>query len=630
MGQVFRAWDSRLERCVALKVIRADHTSEKAALIRFQREAQILAKLDHPGICHVYDWLDHSGTLVMTMEWVDGEPLSKLIERGPLPVQQVLRLLNGVALALAAAHAKGVIHRDLKPSNILVTPEGAAKILDFGLAKSIGEAAKGEAEPMGNPPLGEDDSTIEVSDHVTALSQPGVIMGTRGFMAPELLMGESGSARADMYALGVIAFMALTGEKNHPQQANGNPWARRVLKRRSGSGPHSAGPRVLWNLVDGLLSPDPEARPGAQEVVEELDRIQAPMSSRWWAATALAATMVLVGLGIWFYGRGVLSEFSAAQPARLVVVPMRNLSPRADLTAAAETTTTELLNQVLRTLPQVRVVQDGYRGPSGEVPPLRLQVSAEAAERDFIGRLVARTGADLVVLGEVSQSLDSGRTTLRVRLLDRKGDVRVAREVPSGTSGFEPGLAVRSVFLELHRAISPLRRAPAPPAMPSEEALEAFGPGLDLAMKGDDKGALQFLESAASLQPHSALLLNNFAWVLYRSGDPRTLSVARQARTAARETGDPYHEARAMEIMAFLAMQKNPKSSEEVALLQVAQALAEVSRDRDLQVDVLIKLGYYWNLRENWAAAGEVLNRAFEMATADGNRRGRAPPRQAS
>src|SRR5512133_1640200 len=188
MGRVYRGWDGSLERHVALKTIRADHASQRAALTRFQREAQILAKLDHAGICHVYDWLDHHGTLVMAMEWVEGTPLSKLLEQGPLPLPKALRLLREVALALAAAHAKGVIHRDLKPSNILITPEGSAKLLDFGLAKDFEGAAPEDRWETQSASPEDSTATVTSSGSGRSLTQPGTVMGTRGFIAPELLM----------------------------------------------------------------------------------------------------------------------------------------------------------------------------------------------------------------------------------------------------------------------------------------------------------------------------------------------------------------------------------------------------------------------------------------------------------
>jgi len=627
MGRVFRAWDVSLERHVALKIIRADHASQRAALTRFQREAQILAKLDHAGICHVYDWLDHHGTLVMAMEWVDGTPLSTLLEQGPLPVPKAIRLLREVALALAAAHGKGIIHRDLKPSNILITPDGSAKLLDFGLAKDFeGAAPEDRWETQATSP--EDNTTaVTSSGSKRSLTQPGTVMGTRGFIAPELLMGESATAATDLYALGVVASLALVGDPPPGKDRTPIPWTRRVLKWRSGQGQHSTahplGPHALRNLVDRLLSLDPDTRPGAQEVVEALDQIQAPASPVWWAAATAAVTLILVGLGVWAYGRGAIPEFSASRQARLVVVPVRTLTPAPGLTSAREMATTDLLEHILRTFPQVKVVQDRDRG---QAPP-RLQAlageTAEEGEQRFVQRLVDRTGADLVVLGELLRPPGSAQTALRVRLLDRRGHLRASREALSRASDYQPNLAVPAVLQELNRSLSPLGRSPAFPSMPSKEALDAYGLGLDLAQQGDAARALPWLEKAVFQAPNYAPALTRYGWTLLVKGDPRTFPTLMWARAVARESRDRFSEAQALIYLALLA-RRNERPDAEESLLEEALALARASADRDLQAQVLDEIGVHQINRGDHPAAELALHPALQMATEMGNRRQRA------
>ena len=623
MGCVYRAWDISLERRVALKVIRADHASQRAALGRFQREAQILARLDHSGICHVYDWLDHHGTLVMAMEWVDGTLLSERLELGPLPLPQALRVLRETALALAAAHAKGVIHRDLKPSNILITPEGSAKLLDFGLAKDFRDTEP-EDDRDTAPLWPAEDATTQTSPVVRRrLTQPGAVMGTRGFIAPELLLGEPATAATDMYALGVTASLILAGDPPPGQGRAAVPWTRRVLQWRSGPGPHPIGPHLLRTLVDRLLSLDPAARPGAQEVVETLDQLQAPASPVWWAAGAAAATLGLAGLGAWAYGRGAIPEFSASHQARLVVVPVRNLTQTPGHAPAWEVTTTDLLEHALRTFPQVKVVQDRDQG---QAPP-RLQAAAgevpEAAEGEFIRRLVARTGADLVVLGEVLRPPGPARPALRVRLLDRQGRLRASREVLSRTAEYEPNLAVPSVLQELNRSLSPLGRSPVLPRLPSKETLDTYGLGLDLALQGDAARALPLLERAALQAPDYAPNLAVYGWTLYTRGDPRALSTLMWARSAAREAGDRYSEAQALINLGLLA-RRSSRPDEEESRLEEALALARATEDRDLEARVLDEIGVHHVNRGDHASAERVLQPALQMATGVGNRRLRA------
>ncbi|HEY3399580.1 MAG TPA: serine/threonine-protein kinase [Geothrix sp.] len=620
MGRVFRAWDVSLERHVALKVIRADHASQRAVLTRFQREAQILAKLDHAGICHVYDWLDHDGTLVMAMEWVDGTLLSTLLEGGPLPLPKAIRLLREVALALAAAHAKGVIHRDLKPSNIQITPEGSAKLLDFGLAKDFREVAFEDNRETWSTLPEEEATTRTRPAFREPLTRPGTVMGTRGFIAPELLLGESATAATDLYALGVIASLTLAGDPPPGKDGTPIPWTRRVLKWRSGSGPHphghAAGPHALRHLVDRLLSLDPAARPTAQEVVGALDQIQAPASPVWWAAGTAAITLAVAGLAIWAYGRGAIPEFSASHQARLVVVPVRNLTRHPGLTPEAEITTTDLLEHILRSFPQVKVVQD--RDPGDDRPRTAVAGGDDTA---LIRRLVARTGADLVMLGELAPVPGSGVTVLRLKLLDRKGRLRASRESTASTAEFEPNLAVPSVLKELNRTLSPLGRSPEFPSMPPKEALEAYGTGLDLLRRGDTVRALPFLERAALLAPRFAPGVRAYGSALYGRGDPKALPTLMWAVATARESRDRYSEAAGLIGLALLARRTDRKSDEEVPLLEQALDLGRATGDTDLQAQTLNELGTHWIHKEDWAAAERSLSPALEMVTATGNRR---------
>lgn len=624
MGRVYRAWDAKLERRVALKTIRSDRASEMAALGRFQREAQILAKLDHPGICHVYDWLDHDGNLIIAMEWVEGAALSTLLEQGPMPIEKAIRLLREVALALAAAHARGVIHRDLKPSNILVTKEGSAKILDFGLAKSFGDAPTDHTRPAWPSPVGEESPTEACSRPDGPLTQMGAILGTRGFLAPELLLGESATAASDLYAFGVITSLILTGDKVVRDHGGGIPWVRRVLQSRSGSGAqattsgaHPTRSHAMWHLVDDLLAPVPASRPTAQEVVKALDRMLAPPSPWWWSGATAVITLALVGIALWAYGRGVIPEFSKARPARLVVVPVQNRTANPRLQTAAETTTTELLEYILRTsFPQVEVVRDGHSRNNGELIRPQLESQGAGAERDFIRRLVTRTGADLIILGEVAPDPGSRRPTLRVRMLDHKGNLRASREVPSRSVGYEPNLAVPEVLRQLDQTFSPLGRTRGLPRLPRNEALEAYAQGLEALDREGRIQALPLLERAANDAPQFPPAVISYAKAL--EGDPRAQPTLLWAQAAARETGDRYTEAHSLIELAKLARQEGRPDHE--AKFQEALLFIRASGFKDLQASAMNAQGAYWIDRRNWANAKAMLDPALELATAHGTR----------
>ena len=173
----YQAKDQKLGRDVAIKVLPDEFARDADRVSRFQREAKLLASLNHPNIAAIYGLEESGGTNFLVLELVEGETLADRIKAGPIPVEESLKLALQIAEALEAAHEKGVIHRDLKPANIKVTPEGKVKVLDFGLAKAFaGEQA--ELNPSNSPTL---------SDMAT---QQGIILGTAAYMSPEQAQGE--------------------------------------------------------------------------------------------------------------------------------------------------------------------------------------------------------------------------------------------------------------------------------------------------------------------------------------------------------------------------------------------------------------------------------------------------------
>ena len=195
MGEVYLAEDTRLGRHVALKRPSEAWLSMPDARERLHREASAAGRLNHPNIAAIYDVLDVDSQPYIVMEYVEGESLARVLRRGALPLDNAIAVGTEIAEALAAAHAKGIVHRDLKPANISLTPDGHAKVLDFGLAK--GPAAK-EASAQGG--LG----TITV---------PGQVMGTPGYSSPEQLVGAPADPRDDVYSLGVVLYELLTGRR---------------------------------------------------------------------------------------------------------------------------------------------------------------------------------------------------------------------------------------------------------------------------------------------------------------------------------------------------------------------------------------------------------------------------------
>ena len=209
MGEVYRARDTRLERDVALKVLPAEVAGDPERLARFEREAKLLASLNHPNIAHVYDFepatvADGRQVHFLAMELVEGVDLAERLKSGPIPVDEAIGIARQIAEALEEAHEKGIVHRDLKPANVKVTPDGKVKVLDFGLAKAW------SGDGVGTGSSGDLSQSPTLAHTGTAA---GLILGTAAYMSPEQARGRPVDKRADIWAFGVLLYELLTGKR---------------------------------------------------------------------------------------------------------------------------------------------------------------------------------------------------------------------------------------------------------------------------------------------------------------------------------------------------------------------------------------------------------------------------------
>jgi serine/threonine protein kinase/Tol biopolymer transport system component len=335
MGEVYRARDTNLRRDVAIKVLPASLAANRDRLARFTREARTLGALNHPHIAQVYGFEEHVGVRALVMELVEGQDLAQHVARGPIRVEEALRIGRQIAEALEAAHARGIVHRDLKPANIMIRDDGTVKVLDFGLAKAWMENLRPAAAPLIASPS---DTTPPIA------TEDGVLVGTAAYMSPEQARGGVVEQGSDIWAFGCVLYEMLAGARAFDGASaadtlanvlqrdpawdrlpDGTPSSirvllRRCLRRNQRERLHdAAGVRIeIDDVLHDLNGSAPILATTDQARVGQSSHRSAPSRHRWWAVVALGTC----GLAITAYG--VVGRRSAAprrdgpvQPSRL-------------------------------------------------------------------------------------------------------------------------------------------------------------------------------------------------------------------------------------------------------------------------------------------------------------------------
>jgi serine/threonine protein kinase/Tol biopolymer transport system component len=270
MGEVYRGRDTRLDRTVAIKVLPAEFSVQEERLRRFEQEAQVLGALNHPNLLAIYDVGAQDGTHFLVSELLEGESLRQRLEAGALPLRKAMELAVQIAKGLAAAHEKGIVHRDIKPDNIFLTRDGRAKILDFGLAKQSGAEGSGE------------NATI-----TAVVTQPGVVLGTAGYMSPEQVRGKPADARSDIFSLGAILYEMVAGLRAFQGESSVETM-NAILKEDPPAIPGDV-PPAIERVIRRCLEKAPEERfQSARDLSFALEALSAPSSSR---ETALASAL---------------------------------------------------------------------------------------------------------------------------------------------------------------------------------------------------------------------------------------------------------------------------------------------------------------------------------------------------
>ncbi len=369
MGEVWRARDTRLDREVAIKVLPGEFFENKERRDRFEREAKLLAALNHPNIATIHSFEEVSGRHLLVQELVQGETLSARLAGGAIPSDEVLRLGHQLADALAHAHDHGVVHRDFKSANVTLTPEGRAKVLDFGLAKRLSAKETDEATTLSR----------------ATLTEAGTIAGTPAYMAPEQLRGLPADARSDVWALGVVLYELAAGKR--PFQGNTGFELSSAIFSQAPPPLPSAISRALQAVIERCLAKEAAGRyQRGSEVRAALEAVElGQVPSAWpavrnslrrrsalvFAAAALAAVALLVGLDAFglrsrFFGAGAMAGIDS-----LAVLPLENVSGDPEQRYLADGMHDALITDLSRLTGLKRVVARGsvlrFRGTTASL-----------------------------------------------------------------------------------------------------------------------------------------------------------------------------------------------------------------------------------------------------------------------
>jgi tetratricopeptide (TPR) repeat protein len=318
MGEVYRARDRKLNRDVAIKTLPVGVAADPERLARFQLEAQVLASLNHPNIAQIYGVEDSEDVPALVMELVEGPTLADRIAQGAVPVNDALAIASQIARALEEAHAHGIVHRDLKPANIKVRPDGAVKVLDFGLAKALGSQ-------FTSAPTGSSHATTIATPGVT---QAGVILGTVAYMSPEQARGRVAGKPADVWAFGCVLFEMLTGRSAFAGETTSDTIAKALSQEPDWKALPASVPGKIREVLRRCLQKDQQHR--FQEIKDARVALERAGTTRsgWQrsAATSIAAAalMLAIVLGSRWLLQKPPAQATAHAPVTIVIADFEN------------------------------------------------------------------------------------------------------------------------------------------------------------------------------------------------------------------------------------------------------------------------------------------------------------------
>ena len=439
MGEVYRAEDSLLQRQIALKVLSPERAAELQNLERFKREAVSVAALNHPSIVTIYSVEEQEGLHFLTMELVQGQTLTGIIQPGGMPLRRLVEVALPLAEALEAAHGQGIVHRDLKPDNVMLSRDGRVKVLDFGIAKSARAATVMDNQPPRD----------------ATLTQAGLIIGTPAYMSPEQIVGEPVDHRADLFTFGVLLYEMATGQRPFPGSTASEVFP--AVLRDTPPPPSSLNPQipaVIDELIAGCLEKDPGRRvQSATALRERLQSLLLEISAsrllpaagrkpaRWKSPRSVAGILGVLGIGaaallLAWLGWRLAPHRKTVTPGEdhrpgLAVLPLGNFSNDPEYFADGMT---DALISSLSSIQGVRVIS-------------RQSVMRYKKSSEPLPRIAQELGVDMIVQGSVIHS--GNRLRINAQL------IRAQPEQQIWSQSYERDLRdVLTLQSEVARAIS--------------------------------------------------------------------------------------------------------------------------------------------------------------------------------
>ena len=390
MGEVYRAHDTKLGRDVAVKILPRHFTSHPGRLARFEREARLLASLNHPHVGAIYGLEEADGLQALVLELVEGDTLADKIARGKIPIGEAVNIARQLADALDAAHAKGIVHRDLKPANIKITPQDRVKVLDFGLAKAA--AAEGALETIAS------EATVGTED--------GIILGTASYMSPEQARGKPVDKRTDIWAFGCVLYEMLTGRKTFPGDTMSDVIAAVLERTPDWSALPTSTPIEIRELLQRCLEKDcqvrlrdvGDAKAALDSVSSGASRLPVMSSAARRLTLGIAASaIVMIAAGV---AATRLLVPSGETTSSIAILPFANTSGNPDMDYLGDGLTESLIN-TLSQIPNLSVMSRNavfrFKGRETDAQAAGQTLKVQAV---LTGRVVQR-GEDLSISVEL-------------------------------------------------------------------------------------------------------------------------------------------------------------------------------------------------------------------------------------